>query len=484
MTTTPIPAPGATCEDDVLGMGVDLTLAYLVGQRRDADAAAAREMRAVTHWADLHRVFHVGAVDPVTEEMLTATPEAMRVPAAPAGLERQLRLAGEGAFAVDEFAVADLATALGMSEAAGRAYVGQSLELRDRLPRCWARVMEGRLPAWKGRRIAELTIPLKPEVARDVDAQLAPFAGRMTLGRILRAVEASILRHDPELAAEREEAAAERRGVWLEDHVDGTTDVSAVLDTPDAHALEHALDRVATTLGDLGDTGTRDVRRARALGVLADPQFALDLESTADAAAADPEATPRAAWRARRPRRDAPTIQVHLHLDALQAFGMDQPADPIPAQAMLARVDRRGRRLGARTMETVVRWLAGLTPGSHLSVTPVVDLTEQISVDGYEAPPRLRRQVTERDATCRFPWCGNAGKHDLDHVVPYVPPDDGGPPDQTSTWNLARLCRFHHRLKTHGAWVVERDPTDGALLWTSPLGRRYVVDPDGTHPLS
>jgi hypothetical protein len=67
--------------------------------------------------------------------------------------------------------------------------------------------MDGTLPAWKGRKIAEQTIPLKPEVAAAVDANLAPFAGRMTITRITRAVEAAILRHDPELAAERQAVA-------------------------------------------------------------------------------------------------------------------------------------------------------------------------------------------------------------------------------------------------------------------------------------
>ena len=79
-----------------------------------------------------------------------------------------------------------------------------------------------------------------------------------------------------------QEAAAEKRGAWFDDRLDGTTDLSAVLDTPDAHVLDHALDTVATTLGRLGDRGGRDVRRARALGVLADPQYALDLTDTLD----------------------------------------------------------------------------------------------------------------------------------------------------------------------------------------------------------
>jgi hypothetical protein len=88
--------------------------------------------------------------------------------------------------------------------------------------------------------------------------------------------------------------------------------------------------------------------------------------------------------------------------------------------------------------------------------------------------------VTERDHGCRFPWCGRQGRYDLDHIVPYLDPDEGGPPGQTSTANTARLCRFHHRVKTHSEWHYQREP-DGSLTWTSPLGRRYTVDHHGTH---
>ena len=241
-----------------------------------------RELRAVTHWADLHRVGHVGAVHPDVADWLATDPEhAPTARFSSLGLEGQLRLAGEGAFMVEEFAVTELATALGITEHAGRAYVGEAIELRDRLPLCWAQVMAGNLRVWKARRIAEQTIPLTAKVAEAVDTSLAPFASKMTLGRILRAVDAAILRHDPDLAKEREEAAAEKRGAWFDDRLDGTTDLSALLDTPDAHALDHALDTVATTLGRLGDRDGRDVRRARALGVLADPQYALDLHDAA-----------------------------------------------------------------------------------------------------------------------------------------------------------------------------------------------------------
>ena len=94
-------------------------------------------------------------------------------------------------------------------------------------------------------------------------------------------------------------------------------------------------------------------------------------------------------------------------------------------------------------MAAVDQWLADLAPGATVTVTPVVDLTEQISVNAYEAPDRLRRQVEERDHDgCRFPWCGRQGRHDLDHIEPYVDPDEGGPPGQTSTAESREVLPF------------------------------------------
>ena len=42
-----------------------MTLAFVVDRRRRQDRAAAEELKAVTHWADLHRVEgdQVGSID-------------------------------------------------------------------------------------------------------------------------------------------------------------------------------------------------------------------------------------------------------------------------------------------------------------------------------------------------------------------------------------------------------------------------------------
>ena len=72
---------------------------------------------------------------------------------------------------------------------------------------------------------------------------------------------------------------------------------------------------------------------------------------------------------------------------------------------------------------------------------------------------------------------------DADHIEEYVPLDKGGPPDQTNSENLARLCRFHHRVKTHTRWRYRRQP-DGTYQWTSPHGHIFTVDEHGTIPRS
>ena len=92
----------------------------------------------------------------------------------------------------------------------------------------------------------------------------------------------------------------------------------------------------------------------------------------------------------------------------------------------------------------------------------------------------MAEQVILRDGVCVFPWCSHPSRHaDLDHITPYVDPDEGGPPGQTRPDNLAPLCRRHHRAKTTGAWSYQRT-APGTYLWTGPAGLTAIVTPTGT----
>ncbi len=472
-----VPAlPGDWRDQDVFGLDDAGVLGFVVEQRRVRDAAEAAELRGVCAWADRHRVLDPeveghGAVDDEVDAMVS---EEIWVRArsgdgwsfaGPGGIEGLLRLCGQNTYLVTEFAITELATGLRMSEAGARRLTGQALEVRDRLPRIWARVMSGQLPAWQARQIAEQTIPLADETAAWVDAQLEAFAHKLSLHRIQKCVHAAVLRFEPDRAAEDARQAAERRGVWTEDHLDGTSTLTAVTGTPDAVAFDRAVGDVASTLAALGDTDGLDVRRAKAIGVLADPQRALDLDasrrSSSDEAPAEEGPS--------RPHRQAPTFHVHVHLSDAAVGTTVGP---------VVRVDAPGVH-GPLPLAAVEQWLRDLAPDALVRLTPVIDLAEVIRVDAYEIPTRIAAQVEERDLTCQFPWCGRRGRHDKDHIAEYLDPDDGGPPGQTNTVNLARLCRFHHRVKTHSPWTYGREP-DGALTWQSPQGRLYRVDGTGT----
>ena len=49
--------------------------------------------------------------------------------------------------------------------------------------------------------------------------------------------------------------------------------------------------------------------------------------------------------------------------------------------------------------------------------------------------------------------------------------------------NYGPLGRFHHRVKTHGRWVL-RQPFAGIYLWRDPHGQVFLVDHSGTHKVT
>ena len=202
------------------------------------------------------------------------------------GLDTGLPLAGPGAPLISDFAVMELSALLGRSLDSGRNYVGQVIELAHRLPRTWARVLDGQVPVWKALRVADHTRLLPEDAAAFVDRQLAPYAHGCSWAQVDRLVEEALVRFDPAAAEERRRAAQDHRHVDLGlDSVgyDGIAHGTTALDAADALDLEQAIARRAKLNGQLGDTDSLDVRRAKALGEIAREDLALDLQ------VADPE---------------------------------------------------------------------------------------------------------------------------------------------------------------------------------------------------
>jgi hypothetical protein len=95
----------------------------------------------------------------------------------------------------------------------------------------------------------------------------------------------------------------------------------------------------------------------------------------------------------------------------------------------------------------------------------------------------LREQLLLRYPADVFPYAAAAtGVLDIDHTIPYLHPDDAGPPGQTRIGNLGPHTRYHHRIKTFSGWQV-RQPQPGTWLWRTPHKRIYLINATGTHPL-
>ena len=478
---------------------------------RDLDKAADQTDRdrfiAIAEWADRHTTGQLmpdlyGTYGLADEDSHVEAENAWVSRFGMPGADTMLELAGPGAPEVSEFAVIELAAALGRSTDSGRALVSDAVEAKHRLPKIWARLEAGQVQVWRVRRVTEVTRQLTAEAAAFVDAHLAHVVHTASFATVKRLAAEAAARFDPE-AAEMEEVDTR---ATLHVHLDlatawtiGTASgvhLSGLLDRADAEELEHAIRTIADQLLAAGSTDTLNVRRAKALGYLSRGDLTLDLD-TSPAEPGGRAATSASEERASRPPTRTRQVVLHLHLSEAALRGNEGPGtpeiDPDTGKLglHLARLENHHHTL---TADTVREWLA--VPGTQITVKPVVDLHDQIAVDSYEIPDRISQRVKLKRPTCVFPHCTRtSARVDLDHIEKYVPPDQGGPPGQTSTQNLAPLCRRHHRAKTHPspvpssqagsttvAWDYEQ-LTPTTWLWTSPHGIRMLVHPDGTTEL-
>ncbi|MGH3506748.1 MAG: hypothetical protein ACRDO2_06045, partial [Nocardioidaceae bacterium] len=422
------------------------------------------------------------------------------------GTERLVQLGGEGCPEVAEFAPAELGPVLAMSPAAAAVLIGDALDLRHRLRRLWTRVRSGEVPAWIGRRVAQTTRRYPAHVAAAVDARVAPWAGRLTWGRLEPVVRAAIAEADAELARAEADEAARQVGVFR-----GRSDDHGIITTvlrneaPDAIGFDASIGRVAAALALLGDTRELDVRRAAAVGILANPQHTLELfDQVALVASAGPEAAARLLGEDVPRDADAPDTPPDPRLDGSQPGGDNRrdsgqcpacfgemgrragSADPRPPAMLYVHVTDEALRartgvarledVGPVLLDQVRRWLGN----SRVTVRPVLDVAGMAPVDGYEVPDRMREALHLRTPADVFPYATNITRgKDVDHTLPWRPdtdpgPPNPGPPHHTGLDNLGPLTRRHHRVKTHGGWQL-RQPFPGIFVWRSPHGRYYLV---------
>ena len=159
----------------------------------------------------------------------------MRIP----GGDRPIHPGGDGTPELAGFAVAEFATRLRKSIAATQRFIGDALDLRDRLPLLWGRVCRFEIDGSAAQYVAQQTRHLTLEQARLVDAAVAGYVGAGSWSQLVRLVEAKIIEVDAERIAKLAEQRAAECGVWL------------------GQATEHG----TKTLFDAHSQGPRGVRR-------------------------------------------------------------------------------------------------------------------------------------------------------------------------------------------------------------------------------
>jgi len=362
------------------------------------------------------------------------------------------------------------------------------LDLAHRLPKLWALVREQRVPAHLGREAARASRDLDVAAADHADRLLSWQPSRLNPHRIGVLIHEARLYADPDRAiADHDRAMASRKvECYYGSGAPGTGEAWMVLDEADLVAFDAAVGLMADQIGALGHGGSLDVRRAHAVGILADPQQALDLlavDPTAPEADDDPKisaaediahgaANPfRRSTREGQEGRGSGEVVLGFHitdrdlLDTSSGWGSEGVA--------------RSAKLGPVLMGRLHSWLLA---AGKVTIKLVVDHASIPAVDVHDPPARMSAAVRHRDPTCVYPGCGRAAEScDLDHIDSYVPPDEGGPPGQTHPDALAPLCRRHHRAKTFRHFTYRR-LADGSYKWTLPSGRTVVTDPVTPRP--
>jgi len=413
-------------ENELVDLDAAGTLAAAEANEHVLITAETRRLHIAAHWADIH------PGDAVPESRLS-------------GSERPVQLGGDGTPTVAGFCPAELGCALRMSDGSASRLIADALDLRHRLRSIWAAALTGQVPAHQARHIAAATRHLTAAQAGWVDAQLAPSVGKLSWGRLHTLLEATIIEADP-LGAEQQAAlAAQERFVRLGRNSEhGLKIIIARATAGDAIWFKATIDRIADILAWQGDNDPIDVRRSKAIGILAQPAQALQLlcqhqddDWDGPAEPADPAEEPacetevsfdEAAHRSLQispppfhPDRARPRAIVYVHLSE----------EALSGGLGVARVEDVGPVLLNRLHALL---------GDHCTINlkPVIDLPAgHTPVDSYEIPARLREQLQLRYPADVFPYAAAVNRRiDLDHTIPYISPDRGGPPGQTRIGTL------------------------------------------------
>ncbi len=343
---------------------------------------------------------------------------------------------------------------------------------RGPLPQTAQALTDGVISPAHARVLAHGIRPLPDQTAREAEPVLLEAAARLDPPLLRKAVGHLLEVADPDRADQAAQRRHDRRGLWLAPTLDGMVAVNGLLEPEAGATVQAALEplarpaaaddgrfggqRYADALAEVCRRALEGGRLPRAGGVRPQLLVTMDLDSLLDrcgglggdlgwAGPLDREACRRLACDGTVTRvvvSRQPTIDSGgCRLDRGPEADLD-PGGPTQLQGRL---------------RAAMAWLPPTLGGAPSQPLDLGRATRVVS-------PAQRAALAVRDRGCVFPGCDRplswCEAHHLWHWV------DGGP---TDLWNLALVCRAHHRAVHEGGWHLARGP-DGRF--TAAPGRR------------
>lgn len=253
------------------------------------------------------------------------------------------------------------------------------------------------------------------------------------------------------------------------------TELLQAAHTESVSALRERCRRVRACATDEREAYER-IRRGRYLRHWTDPEGAFRLEArlTPDDGATvlagmEPDRQRIFAEARASGRRESSEAYAADALVAMSGFKSDGKGGPVAT--VHVRVDRsalvRGHAVSGEVCE-----IPGIGPIPVAAARRLADdaILKAFVTDGADVtavahlgrtiPARLRTALEARDPTCVVPGCDTRKGLEIDHRIPFA---EGGP---TTLDNLARLCKWHHYLKSHHGYRLGGIP--GNWTWSGP----------------
>ncbi|WP_238418977.1 HNH endonuclease signature motif containing protein [Gordonia sp. 'Campus'] len=393
--------------------------------------------------------------------------------------------------------VARVSREAGISRYRAGVLVDEALCLRDRLPRVLETLRDGIIGPHQIREIIGRTHlvaddhvldPADPDSRRIIevlDASIADLlrnrAGSWSTAGVRDMIDRLVFGHDADAVRERRREALDNRGVWTENHGDGTGEITAVMAAENIRASQASVRALAASVCER-DGRNRSQRNSDAMYALLTRTAFTCACGQADCTATPPD--PAAGT------TTGTEIVIHVVTDAATLAGGSGPGW-VDGHGVIC--DEHVRDLAERPDATIRPITPVRTPPTRVAadgesawtanaaaprqdVESVIVFPGALPGDPYRPTSACAEFVRVRDGYCTEPGCTrSAFTADVDHVAEYdhARPTRGG---ATSSENLNAKCRAGHLHKTHGDWTdVQYRDDEGRLVTEYVTPEGFVI---------